>query len=78
MVDDLHIINCGRYYTVVNKSHYAKYKHHTHFNHIKGAKILKKLVEREIVPYSPYLAESALRVSINEDYKNKILEEWDR
>lgn len=73
MVDDLHIIKCNGYFTVVNKTYHAEREQHSHFNKMKGALMLKRLVERKEVPRSPYYKESALRVSINEDYKNKIL-----
>ena len=73
MEDILKIRKCGDYYTVYNKSHLASNKNHTHFKEYKGAILLKKLVERKEVPRKPYFKDSALRVSIDEDYRKRIL-----
>lgn len=73
MKDKLKIKHCGKYYTVYNKSRLATYDNHTHFTEYKGAILLKKLVERKEVPRKPYFKDSALRVSIDEDYRKRIL-----
>lgn len=75
MIDKLEISKCynddgSEYWTVSNVN--GEYENHTHFTEYKGAKMLKKIVERKEIPINPYFKQSALRVSIDLSYKNLI------
>ena len=80
MNDDLYIKDCGSYYTVINLS--GKYRNHCHIDNKKSAELLKKQVERKIVPKGKYFRSCALRVTIQEDYiekiQNKVLKDKNR
>lgn len=77
MKEDVHVINCGGYWTVINKNYYASRNNHSHFNKRKAAYTLKTLIGNKIIPKSPYMIESALRVSIDREYKRCIKREYD-
>lgn len=68
--DRLNIIDCGNYVTVVNIN--GSYDNHCHVDTYDTALMFVKLVEKKRVPDSDYLRESALRVSINPKYIQKI------
>lgn len=74
MKDDIQIVNCGSYFTLVNKSRYADYDNHTHIdiNRYDIACMLKRLIEKGEVPRNEYLQESAYRVSVNREYLEKL------
>lgn len=74
MVDKIRVINCGGYFTIVNESYYAKRKHHCHFNNKNHANTIKDLVEKKKVPRSNYFKKSALRLTINNEYKLNLLD----
>ncbi len=50
----------------------ASYKHHGHFKKLKTCYIIIKLIQRGQVPRSDYLRGSALRISIDDNYLEKI------
>lgn len=56
----------------------GKYRNHGHLKTLKTAKMMINLIERQIVPDSNYLRGTALRVSLDEDYKDKILRRIER
>ena len=80
MSDDIYIKDCGKYFTVGNKN--GNYDHHAHIDNRKSAELLKKQIERKIVPKGRYFRDCALRVTIDENYKtnieNKILKDKNR
>lgn len=51
----------------------GKYEHHGHVKFLGTCKKFLKLMDKGIVPDSPYLRGTALRVSLNEKYKSKVL-----
>lgn len=71
MNDDLYIKNCGSYFTVSNIN--GNYENHCHIDNKKSAELFKKQVERKIVPKGSYFRSCALRVTIQNDYIEKIL-----
>jgi len=77
-LDKLKIINCGGYYTIVNLN--GVYDNHCHIKKYKTAKMLVNLIMNKRVPKSKYLRESAMRVTIDKKYieKIEIKEEKDR
>ena len=50
----------------------ASYKHHGHFKKLKTCYIIIKLIQRGQVPRSDYLRGSALRISTNDKYIDKV------
>lgn len=76
MNDDLYIKDCGSYFTVSNLN--ADYKHHCHIDNKKSAELFKKQVERKIVPRGKYFRSCALRVTIDDSYRDKILIKIDK
>ena len=71
MTDDIYIKDCGSYYTVINLN--GTYENHAHIDHKKAAELLKKQIERKIVPKGKYFRSCALRITVDERYKEKIL-----
>lgn len=69
-MDNLKIINCGNYYTVINAK--GNYQNHCHVNKRSTAELLCRLIKSKKVPDSSYLIESAKRVSIDWKYIEKI------
>ena len=80
MNDDIYIKDCGNYYTVINNN--GRYSNHCHVENRKSAELLKKQIERKIVPKGKYFRSCALRVTIDENYKikieNKVLKDKNR
>lgn len=74
--DDYKIIATGREYVLRNRR--GKYKHHGHFRKLSTCYLMIKLIRKMEVPKSKYLQDAALRISINEDYKNKIFKKRDK
>ena len=70
MVDKLKIINCGNYFTVINLK--GEHENHAHVKRKSTAELLCKLIKRKRVPRSKYLRESAIRISIDINYVNKV------
>ncbi|MDR7856106.1 hypothetical protein [Tissierella sp.] len=54
----------------------GKYENHGHVRYLNSCKNLLKLMKRQVVPDSPYLRGTVLRISLDEKYiakvKNKI------
>ncbi len=74
--DDFKILNSSKSYILINK--HGKYSNHGHFKKADTCHLMIKLIKRMEVPKSKYLQDAALRISINEDYKNKILKKRDK
>lgn len=49
------------------------YCNHGHLRTLSTAKMMINLLEKKTVPKSDYLKETALRISLDEKYKNEIL-----
>lgn len=73
------ILRFKRYYLVVNTE--GKYENHTHIKvrtrtgereyHV--CKRLVHMVENKLIPDSNYLLESAIRITLNEEYKAQLI-----
>lgn len=50
----------------------GEYRNHGHIKTDNTAKLLIRLMKNKIVPDSNYLRETVLRISLDDDYKNKI------
>lgn len=50
----------------------GRYENHGHVKFLGTCKKLLGLIERNIVPDSTYLRETALRISLDKDYKSKV------
>lgn len=61
------ILKDRRGYVVVNTR--GLYEHHSHVKTEKTAELLINLVSNKVVPNSPYLIESARRVTLDESYR---------
>lgn len=76
MKEKLKAFDCGKYITIVNvKGDYNNHSHITkgHKKQMwKAAKTLINLVEKKRVPKSNYFRESALRLTRDKKYKEKI------
>lgn len=59
-----------RGYVVINMA--GRYENHGHVSNFKAAKTIIDLVERKIVPYSNYLRHTALRLTLDDNYKADI------
>ena len=76
MKDELYLIDCGRYITIVNSN--GEHKHHAHINkgnkkkQYRSANLLMDLVRKKKVPRSRYFRQSALRLTLDEKYKRQI------
>ena len=68
--DKLEILNCGKYFTIVNKN--GKYKNHCHVKKESTAHMLVRLMKKKRVPKSDYLRESIKRTTLDEKYIEKI------
>lgn len=51
----------------------GKYENHGHVKFLGTCKKLLRLMDKGTVPDSPYLRDTALRVSLDEKYKAKVL-----
>lgn len=76
--DDIIIRKTGNYYTVCNKSYNATDINHCHFDKFYLARTIKKLVERFKIPKGDWMLESAIRLTINKDYKDMLLKEQNK
>ena len=56
----------------------GEHENHGHFKKADTCHLMIKLIRKMEVPKSKYLQDAALRISINEDYKNKILKKRDK
>lgn len=84
MIKIYRIYDYGTYLLIANTK--ASKEHHSHFT-IKGKNkqavmdtchMLIKLIEKEKIPKSTFLLKSALRLSDNKAYKNKLYIELER
>lgn len=65
-------VDCkGKYYTVNNLA--GGYLNHSHFRKKSKAECLVRLMNRYEIPDNPYFRESAARVTIVKDYKEKLI-----
>ena len=71
MTDKLTIKQDCRGYVVINEN--GGYGNHAHLDKYNTCKLLIRLIERKIVPKSEYLRGSALRLTLDEKYREKIL-----
>ena len=69
--DDYKIIKDSRGYVLINLN--GEEKNHAHVQKSETCFLLIKLIARKIVPKSKYLQESAIRVTTDESYVEKIL-----
>lgn len=56
----------------------GSYRNHGHVKHLGTCKKLLKLMDKKIVPDSEYLRETVLRISLDEDYKAKVLHKMEK
>lgn len=73
---DFKIISTYRNYVLVNKK--GEKENHGHFKKADTCHLMIRLIRKMTVPKSKYLQDAALRISINEDYKNKIFKKRDK
>lgn len=64
------IIQDSRGFVLINTE--GEYENHGHLKKKKTCNLLIYLMERKIVPDSKYLRKTVLRVSTDEDYKDKV------
>ncbi len=69
-VGDYKILKASRSYIVKNVK--GGYDNHGHFKKLDTCYLIIKLLQKRQVPRSRYLRESALRISTNKDYINKV------
>lgn len=69
-VGDYKILKASRSYIVKNVK--GGYDNHGHFKQLKTCYLIIDLIRKRQVPRSRYLRESALRISTNKDYINKV------
>lgn len=78
------ILRFKRYYLVANTE--GEYKNHTHIKvrsrtgerEYRICKWLIHMLDNELIPDSNYLLESAIRLTLNEQYKEQLLKVKDR
>lgn len=58
-------------YVIINTL--GTYHSHGHLKKLKTAKLVIKLMEKNIVPDSDYLRGTVLRISLDEKYKQRVL-----
>ena len=68
---DYKIIHNNRNYVLINLK--GVQKNHGHLKKLDTCMMLIKLMKNKIVPRSKYLQESVLRISTDEAYKQKVL-----
>jgi hypothetical protein len=64
------IIDCGEYMTIANAD--GSRKHHCHVGKMGTAQMLVRLMKRKEVPDSPYLREAVKRVTLDQQYIERI------
>ena len=64
------IINCGKYYTVINTN--GDYANHAHIKTKNTAELLCKLIRNKTLPNSSYLIDSAIRITLDEKYRHEL------
>lgn len=69
-MDDLMILDCGKYFTIINTK--GNYDNHCHVDRYSTAEMLCRLIRKQRVPDSKYLRELAQRVTIDKKYRKKI------
>lgn len=67
---DYKILKSSRGYIVKNVN--GEYKNHGHFRQLKTCYTIIRLIQKQQVPKSKYLRESAIRLSADIDYVNKV------
>ena len=70
MDDKLKIIENCKSFVVINVN--GDYKNHAHLKKYSTCELLIKLIDKKIVPKSQYLRGSVLRVTLDQDYIDKI------
>lgn len=70
------IVKDGKGYIVCNTQ--GEYKHHGHFKQLKTCYTIIKLMQRRTVPKSKYLRGSALRISTDQFYLDKVQRKIDK
>lgn len=68
---DFVVRECEKGFVLINMN--GEYKNHGHIKSLKTAKMLIRLMRNKTVPNSDYLRGTVLRVSLDSDYKNKVL-----
>lgn len=51
----------------------GKYEHHGHVKYLGTCKKLIKMMNKKIIPDSNYLRGTVLRISLDKDYKDRII-----
>ena len=69
-VGDYKILEASRSYIVKNVK--GDYSNHGHFKQLKTCYLIIDLIRKRQVPRSKYLRESAIRISIDINYVNKV------
>lgn len=64
------IIDCGAYMTIANVD--GSRKHHCHVGKMGTAQMLVRLMKRKEVPESPYLRDAVKRVTLDQQYIERI------
>lgn len=72
-MDNIAIRKNDGYYTIYNKSYNACKDNHAHTKTYRGAKILRDCIKRKEIPKSKRLRESALRITIDREYKERLV-----
>lgn len=65
------IVQSSDEYIVANLA--GEYENHGHFKKLSTCYLIIKLIESRIIPYSPYLMESARRLTTDPRYEQAIL-----
>jgi len=69
-MDNFKIIQDSRGYILINTD--GEYKNHAHSKKQSTCEMLIRLIVKRIVPKSSYLRNSCLRLTLDDDYKDKI------
>lgn len=70
-MERFNIIDCGKYFTVTNVN--GTYDNHAHVKTKRTAKALVNIMTKKQMPYSDYLRKSAIRITTDDKYKERIL-----
>lgn len=70
------VLQSKRGHTIINTK--GNREHHGHIKYLDTCEMLLKLMDKEIVPDSSYLRGTVLRISLNDKYKEKVLNKIDK
>lgn len=75
-IDEYIILETHYDFVVVNTE--GEYENHSHFYTKKTCEKFIRMIRRRTIPLSPYFRESALRVSLDEKYKDSIVQKIEK